>query len=194
MSAARATGQLRTAPQTSSAFKAQQPRARSAAPPPEDGTAREGARQALAQSLGNQWRRTPTGSGAGPTGERYEHWHAMSSEETLGTHVARVLAALAVGDAPAEAMQMFFALPFDGNTEERWHSDAHPGMRGCGPAVGGTNSLPRLPGTDQRGGRATAVRSGSQGRDRAAAQGAQRACCEAPRPLLRILGCGQRFS
>ena len=108
MSAVRATGRMCTAQQTSSAFRAQQPRSQSSsAPAPVDGTLREGIRQALSQSLGGQWLRTPSGSGAGPTGERYEHWRAMSSEDSSGVHVARVLAALAVGDAPAEAMQLF---------------------------------------------------------------------------------------
>ena len=105
---------LRTPAETEAAFMAQ----RHAGPQAQDsniaqrGLAPEALEQLRADvesHLRASWRSAPRGARAGPQGDRFEHWAALSCTELRGEACASVLGRLVTGQVPQEALELALA-------------------------------------------------------------------------------------
>ena len=90
-----------------------------------------GMREGLEARLAARWRRFPRHAGAGPAGDRYEHWGVLQADADSGRQVASTAARLATGDMPEEALRAYLACKLVGIPKKG------KGVRvlGCGSAL-----------------------------------------------------------
>ena len=79
------------------------------APQPEDARLGQQLRDDVATQLQASWKQFPRGAGAGPQGDRFEHWMPVAATPTRGWATARALANLAGGSVPDEALSLALA-------------------------------------------------------------------------------------
>ena len=91
----------------------------------------QGMREGLEARLAARWRRYPRHAGAGPAGDRYEHWGVLQADADSGRQVASTVARLATGDMPEEALRAYLACKLVGIPKKG------KGVRvlGCGSAL-----------------------------------------------------------
>ncbi|CAK0863374.1 unnamed protein product [Prorocentrum cordatum] len=76
---------------------------------PADAESAHQLRRDVEECLRGHWRKVPQGAGAGPQGDAFKHWQPLAHAAGRGEATARVLATLAGGDAPMEALTLALA-------------------------------------------------------------------------------------
>ena len=101
---------MRSVRETLEAFETQQsPNATALQAPNEplaDGAAAQHLRDDVLNHLLANWGKTPTGSGCGLQGDRFEHWRPLATIAGQGSATATVLTRLVGGDVPSEALDV----------------------------------------------------------------------------------------
>ena len=102
---------MRTPAETAEAFVQQGPQAPDGpdVEGPADAESANQLRRDVEEFLRGHWRKVPQGAGAGPLGDRFEHWQPLAHTAGRGEATARVLAALVWGDVPLEVLTLALA-------------------------------------------------------------------------------------